>query len=161
MATRKLPSRLKEVNLFVDGFGFLGTVESLSPPNPKTKKEVQNGQHMDTGMLEPMEFEAELNIMNMIIYKEMAKLQKAKLKGKGSYQEDGANKAAVITLAGPLDIDADPWKSGDTMKVKVKMYVNVYNLQLDGQEVIDIDLPNYIAKIGGTDIYASVRSAVQ
>jgi Bacteriophage tail tube protein len=158
MATRKLPSRITDINLFVDGYGLLGTVESITLPAVKTKKENQNSQHVDTGVLEPMEAEVELNIMNEIIYKEMAKLKDAKLKAKGSYQEDGTKKPAVATLAGPMDIDPDAWKSGDVMKTKVKMYVNVYNLQLDGTEVIDVDIPNYIAKIGGEDIYEKVRA---
>ena len=161
MATRKLPSRIKDVNIFVDGYGLLGTVESLTPPAAKTKKDNQNGQHVDTGILEPMEFEAEINITNSVIFKEAAKLQSAGLKCKGSYQEDGANKAAVVTLGGPIDVEPDAWKSGDVMKTKVKMYVNKYRLELDGDEVIDIDLPNYIAKIGGVDIYESIRTAVQ
>ncbi len=160
MAARKLPSRIKEVNIFVDGYGLLGTVESLTPPTVKTKKEVQNGQHVDTGLLEPMEFSFEINILNEVIYKEAAKLQNAKLKAKGSYQEDGVNKGAVLTLGGPMDIEPDAWKSGDTMKTKGKMYVNVYRMELDGTEVIDIDLSNYIAKIGGVDIYEKVKAAV-
>lgn len=160
MAARKLPSRIKEVNLFVDGYGLFGTVESISLPSVKTKKEVQNGQHVDTGILEAMEFEAEVNIVNMVIYKEAAKLQNAKLKAKGSYQEDGSNKAAVATLGGPIDIEPDAWKSGDAMKTKIKMYVNVYHLDLGGEEVINVDLPNFIAKIGGVDIYEQVKAAV-
>lgn len=160
MATRKAPSRIKEVNLFIDGYGLFGTVESLTPPAANTKKEMQNGQHIDTGILEPMEFEAEVNITNPVIYKEAAKLQNAKLKGKGSYLEDGVSKAAVITLSGPLDVNPDAWKSGDVMKTKIKMYVNVYHLELGGEEVINIDLPNYIAKIGGVDIYEQTKSAV-
>jgi len=160
MATRKLPSRIVDINLFVDGYGLLGTVESLTPPAVKTKKENQGGQHIDTGILEAIEFEVEVNILNSVIYKEMAKLQNAKLKGKGSYQQDGVKKAAVLTFGGPMDVDPDAWKSGDAMKTKIKMYVNVYNMQLDGEEVIDVDLPNYIAKIGGVDIYASVRAAL-
>lgn len=157
---RKLPSRIKEVNLFIDGYGLFGTIESLTPPSAKTKKEMQNGQHIDTGILEPMEFEAEVNITNSVIFKEAAKLQNAKLKAKGSYQEDGSSKGAVITLGGPIDVDLDAWKSGDVMKTKLKMYVNLYHLELDGEEVVNIDLPNYIAKIGGVDIYEKTRAAI-
>ena len=160
MATRKIPSRIKEINLFMDGYGMFGTVESLTLPSAKTKKEMQNGQHVDTGILEPMEFEGEVNITNSVIFKEAAKLQDAKLKAKGSYQEDGTNKGAVATLGGPIDVDPDAWKSGDVMKTKIKMYVNVYHLELDGEEVVNIDLANYIAKIGGVDIYEQTKANI-
>jgi len=160
MATRKLPSRIKEVNLFVDGYGLFGTIESLTPPSANTKKEVQNGLHVDTGILEPMEFEAEVNITNMVIFKEAGKLQNAKLKAKGSYQEDGVTKGAIVTIGGPLDVSADAWKSGDAMKTKIKMYVNTYHLDLGGEEIYDIDLPNYIAKIGGVDIYEKTKANI-
>ncbi len=160
MPGRKIPSRIKEVNIFLEGYGFFGTVDTIKLPAVKTKKEQQLGQHVDTGILEPMEFEAEVNITNMTIFQEVAKLQNAKIKAKGSYQEDGSNKAAVATLSGPMDAEMDTWKSGDAMKTKIKMYVNVYHLDLGGDEVIDIDLPNFIAKIGGTDIYEQVKAAV-
>lgn len=160
MSIRKTPSRIKEINIFVDGYGLLGTVESLTPPTVKTKKEFQNGQHVDTGILEAIEFEAEVNISNMTIHKEASKLQNASLKAKGSYLEDGSNKAAALTMTGPVDISSDTWKAGDVMKTKIKQYVNVYHAEYNGEVVYDIDIPNQIAKIGGVDIYEQIRSAV-
>lgn len=160
MAKRSFGGQTKEVNLFADGIGFLGKVKSVSLPSVKTKKEVINGMSVDTGLLEPMEFEAELNSFNELIYKEMAKLQEASLKAKGSLVEGGKKKTFVATLKGPIDVDMDGFEAGNALSKKIKMSVNVYHLEIDGNEVINVDLPNYIAKIAGTDIYEEVRNAV-
>jgi len=160
MATRKIPSKAKELNIFVSGVGFLGTIESYKLPVVKTKKDVMNGVHVDSGRLEPMEFEADINSANSTILQEASKLSEASLKLKGEYLEDNVVKKLTATLTGSVDMEVDTIKDGDAMKTKVKMYVNVYNLNLGGDEVYDIDLPNMIAKIGGKDIYESTRSAV-
>ncbi len=160
MATRQIPGRVKELNVFVSGIGYLGTVESYKLPTVKTKKEQVNGIHVDSGLLEPMEFECDLNVVNSVIIGEANKLQDATLNLKGEYLENAVSKKLSATIGGSIDVEVDTLKSGDAMKAKVKMYVNVYHLELDGEEVYSIDLPNYIAKIGGKDIYESIRSAV-
>lgn len=57
-------------------------------------------------------------------------------------------------------MEMDSLEEGKEFAQKIKMYVNVYNLELDGETIYDIDLQNVIAKIGGKDIYESTRSAV-
>ncbi len=160
MATRQIPGKVRELNLFVSGIGYLGTVESYKLPSVKTKKEQVNGIHVDSGLLEPMEFECDLNVVNGAILGEANKLHKVTLNLKGEYTENGTVKKLAATIGGSIDVDPDTMKAGDTIKTKVKMYVNTYHLELDGAEVYSIDLPNYIAKIGGKDIYESIRSAV-
>lgn len=158
--SKQTPSHLTEVNLFVGGYGLFGTVETLTLPTVKTKKEVLNGQQVDMRILEPMEFEAEVHVLTPLIHDEARKLREAVLKAKGAYEENNEQKTAVATMTGPIDVEPQSWKAGEVLKTKVKMYVNVYNLELDGTEVYDIDLPNHICKIGGTDIYEQARSAV-
>lgn len=160
MALRNFGGQTKEVNLFADGIGFLGKTKSCSLPSVKTKKETLNGMHVDSGLIEPMEFEAELNSFNALIYKEMAKLQTASLKAKGALVEGGVKKTFVATLQGPIDVDMDGFEAGNAVSKKIKMMVNVYHLEIDGVEVLNIDLPNYIAKIAGVDIYEEIRNAV-
>lgn len=160
MATRYLPGQTKEVNIFASGMGLLGLVKSVQLPEVKTKKEVLNGQHVDSGLLEPMEFETELSSLNELIFEEMAKLQTASIKAKGSLVENGKNKSFTATLEGPLDTSIDSFEAGKALSQKIKMYVNIYHLEVDGKEILNIDLGNYIAKIKGVDIYESIRTAV-
>ena len=160
MAVRGFAGKIREANLFVGGMGFLGKVESVKLPEVKTKKDFVNGQHVDLGILEAMEFEAEVNSLSELIYKELSKLQNAELKVKGAIMENGVKKSAVATLKGPIDVEHDTWKSGENVKKKIKMYVNVFHLEVDGKEEVFVDLPNYIARIGGTDIYEDIRNAI-
>lgn len=155
-----IPGKMKRVNLFVSGLGLLGLVKNVKLPSVKTKKDVINGIHVDSGLLEPMEFECELTDFNEAMLKEASKLSEATLKVKGDYIKNNVNAKFTATLGGSLDVDMDSLEDGKEFAQKVKMYVNVYNLELDGEEIYDIDLQNVIAKIGGKDIYESTRSAV-
>ena len=38
--------------------------------------------------------------------------------------------------------------------------VDYYKLTIDDEDIIEIDIPNYILKVGGEDVYADVRSAL-
>lgn len=155
-----IPGKMKRVNLFVSGIGLLGLVKNVKLPVVKTKKDVINCIQVDGGLLEPMEFECELTDFNADMLKEAAKLSEASLKVKGDYLKNNASAKFTATLKGAIDVELDSLEDGKEFAQKVKMYVNVYNLNLDGEEVYDIDLPNVIAKIGGKDIYESTRSAV-
>ena len=155
-----IPGKMKRVNLFVSGLGLLGLVKNVKLPTVKTKKDVINGINVDSGLLEPMEFECELTDFNAAMLKEASKLSEATLKVKGEYLNNNTNAKFTATLGGSLDVEMDSLEDGKEFAQKVKMYVNVYNLELDGETIYDIDLQNVIAKIGGKDIYEATRSAV-
>ena len=156
---RKIPGTIKELNLFVEGIGFLGVVEDMKYPHVRTKKERVNGVVIDTGILEELVFEGNLTIASAEIYKH-ANGKSIITKGKTAYVEGGVNKKMNSTFGGFLDAELDSLKVAEKMKTKIKMDLNVYNLNLNGEEVYDIDLLNDIAKIGGKDIYEATRSAV-
>jgi P2 family phage contractile tail tube protein len=160
MAASLIPGKMKRVNLFVSGLGLLGLVKNVKLPSVKTKKDMINGVHVDSGLLEPMEFECELTDFNRDMLKEASKLSKAKLKVKGDYLENNTNAKFTATLGGSIDVEMDSLEDGKEFAQKVKMYVNVYNLNVNGDEIYDIDLVNVIAKIDGKDIYEATRSAV-
>ena len=155
-----IPGKMKRVNLFVSGLGLLGLVKNVKLPTVKTKKDVINGINVDSGLLEPMEFECELTDFNAAMLKEASKLSEATLKVKGEHLNNNTNAKFTATLGGSLDVEMDSLEDGKEFAQKVKMYVNVYNLELDGETIYDIDLQNVIAKIGGKDIYEATRSAV-
>jgi P2 family phage contractile tail tube protein len=159
MAVRKIPGKVKELNIFIDGLGFLGTVEDCKLPQVKTKKEVVNGVVIDVGIVEDLVFEGTLNIANAEIYKR-ATNKSVVVNGKASYLEDNADKKLNTSMGGFLEAEMDTLKAGDNMKTKIKMMLNTYVMSMDSDEVYNIDLPNMIAKIGGKDIYETVRSAV-
>ena len=155
-----IPGKMKRVNLFVSGLGLLGLVKDVKLPSVKTKKDIINGMPVDSGLLEPMEFEGTLTDFNADMIKEAAKMSEASFKVKGDYLSNNKNAKFTATLKGPIDTDLDSLEEGKVFGQKVKMYVSTYNLNLNGEEVYDIDLQNVIAKIGGKDIYEATRSAV-
>lgn len=78
-----IPGKMKRINLFVSGLGLLGLVKNVKLPTVKTKKDVLNGINVDSGLLEPLEFECELTDFNAAMLKEASKLSEATLKVKG------------------------------------------------------------------------------
>ena len=156
----KIPGKMKKMNLFVNGLGLLGVVKSVKLPSVKTKKDVINGVQVDSGLLEPMEFECELIDFNADMMMAASLLDEANITVKGEYLENNKSAKLIATLGGALDIDVDSLEEGKELSQKVKMYVNTYVLNLDGKPIYEIDLKNLIAVIGGVDIYASTRSAV-
>lgn len=160
MARVNIPSRISECNIFVGGLGHLGLVEEMPVPIPKTKKEQQGRLHVDTGLLEPLEVEFTLRDINENLLIEVARLQDAEITAKGSYKQNAVEKGAIVEYKGSIDIDMDNWKSGEGMSVKVKMYPNVYSLEIENKKLIDVDETNMIAKVGGTDLYEKIARNV-
>jgi P2 family phage contractile tail tube protein len=160
MAQRRIPAVIRDISIFVDGHGFLGQSESLKLPPIKTKKEFIMGQWVDTRMLEQMEVDLEIRNLSQIMFQSMG-TGEVTFKCKGGFFENGADKRAIATIGGSLDVDMDTWKMTDGLKTKIKVYVSTLHLELDGEEVLDIDTRNEIAKIGGIDIYQTLRNSIQ
>jgi len=160
MAERRIPSIVRDINVFVDGTGFLGQAESCKLPSIKTKVEVIAGQHVDTGMLEPMEAEIEVRVMNPLIYDAIIKMGDATMLLKGAFLENGKAQTGRASLGGIIEVDHDAWKMTDGIKVKIKMRVNVFHLELNDKEVIDINKTKGFAKFNGVDLYDKINSAI-
>lgn len=160
MAERRIPSVVRDINVFVEGIGFLGQAESCKLPSIKTKVEVIAGQHVDTGMLEPMEAELEIRVMNPVIYSAITKMGESSIMLKGAFLENGQAQTGRASLMGIIEIDHDAWKMTDGIKVKIKMYVNVFHLELNDKEVIDINKTKGFAKFNGVDLYDKINSAI-
>ncbi len=160
MAERRTPSVVRDINVLVEGIGFLGQAESCKLPSIKTKVEVISGQHVDTGMLEPMEAEIEIRAMNSIIYDAVTKMGNATIMLKGAFLENGVAQSGRAVLGGIIEVDHDPWKMTDGIKVKIKMHVNMFHLEINDKEVIDINKTKGFAKFNGVDLYDKINSAI-
>ncbi|WP_435605886.1 phage major tail tube protein [Pseudomonas knackmussii] len=81
----------------------------------------------------------------------------------GAYQRDdtGEVTAVEIVARGRYEtIDPGDAKPGENTEHKFTMACTYYKLTVDGQEVIEIDLLNFIEKVDGQDILAAQRKAI-
>ncbi len=164
-----LPRKLKQFNAFLDGESWLGLIPELTLPKLARKLDDYRGGGMegpvkiDMGQ-EGMEIDFTTGFDGRIFKRYAAtSVSGVLLRFAGSWQRDdvGDVSAVEITVRGRIaEIDHGTAKAGDDAPIKVKMALSYYKLTVDGQELIEIDLVNFINKVSGTDTLAAHRAAL-
>lgn len=155
------PAVSQYYNLFIEGVGFLGKVEDFKEPNVKSMKaETALGYKIDIAVPEAMEAEATLSSVNDVLYDAMTKMDKAKFEIKERAIEDGKQKTITHTMVGPFDCELDSTKVKETKKQKFKFTPHQYTKEIDGKEVVFIDLLAPIFRLNGKDMLEDTRQAI-
>ncbi len=165
----RLPQTMRDINIFVDGIGHLGTSAEFELPKINQKKFSQEfgGFERDvlTGSFEKMEASVTLNEYSAAVYAAMALGNVTGLgvniTVKGSIYQEGKSKQAIATIQGNIDIDDGSWKPNEQVKRKLTMSVNLYAMEIDGKQACLFDVNNMIAMIDGVDFLATLRSQIQ
>ena len=165
-----MPSKLKNMNTYLDGVGHLGIIAAFTVPKIALKMEEWRGG----GMLGPImidqgldKIEAEFTMGGLIV----AALRQfgatrhdaAMIRFAGAYQDDatGAVKAAEFTMRGRYsELDFGEAKPGDDTEHKSKMACSYLRIDIDGRNWLEIDLLAGIFIVDGVDRYAEIRAAV-
>ncbi|MBV8973399.1 MAG: phage major tail tube protein [Sphingomonadaceae bacterium] len=166
-----LPSKLKNLNLFVDGTSWLGIVKSVTPPPLKRKIEGWRGGGMDgeVGVDMGLDGMIELNFTAGGWMRQVARTFGAathdavQLRFAGAYQRDdsGAVDAVEITVRGRLhELDRGDAKPGEDSEGKYKMVCSYYKESVNGADDVEIDLPSMVFISGGVDRLADQRAAI-
>ncbi len=165
-----IPSVMKNMNAFIDGRGYAGRVESLTPPKLVRKMEEFRAGGMDAPVDIDMgqeKLEAEFTLAEFD--KEVLKLYGAvnhsavlvKFKGARQRDTDGSVTAVEVVLQGRWkEIDTGEWKPGERAGMKVSMPCTYYRYSEDGVDLIEIDVVNMICKVDGVDRLAEMRKAL-
>jgi len=155
------PTVSKYYNLFIEGKGFLGKVEDFKEPNIKTMKaESALGYKIDIGVPEPLEAEATISSINDVIYTAMQKSDSAKFEIKEIVVEDGKEITVYHTMLGPFEFEYDSTKIKETKKAKIKFYPSQYTKEIDGKEVIFVDVFAPILRENGKDVLEETRNKI-
>jgi P2 family phage contractile tail tube protein len=157
---------LKNLNLFVDGRGYAGNVEELTPPKLTLKMEDFRNGGMDAPVevemgMEKLEASFSLTKYDADVLKlwGLAPGNTKPLTFRGSLQgEDGVEKPVVIQLQGVLkEVDQGSWKPGDKSTLKGAVAVRYYKHVVNNVVVHEIDVPNMVRIINGVDQLAVTR----
>ena len=165
----RLPQIMGDVNIFIDGFGHLGTSEDFELPKINQKKITQEfgGFERDilTGSFEKMEAAVTLKEYSPSVFAAMAvgqvKSAGVTITVKGSILQDGKRLSAIATIKGHIDVDDGSWKANEEVKRKLKISVKLYELEIDGKQACLFDVNNMIAKMDGIDYLAYLISHIQ
>ena len=165
----KYAQMMKDINIFVDGIGHLGTSKEAKLPQVKFKKQtVERGgfeKEINIGTLEKLEAEFTLSEYSPAVYAAMglgtASGLGANITIKGSITQNGKHIPAIATLQGEIEVDDGSWKANSEVERKIKMNVNKYIMEIDGKQGVLLDTENMIAIIDGVDYLADLRAHIQ
>lgn len=154
-------------NLIVVGFGHLGTTKSFTPPKiVRTMiKEGSGGMKRQyaTGF-EEMTAEAVLKEYSSAILTAMASqtLDDVTMVHKSNLMKNGTNVQRIDIVKGSIEeLDDGTLETEKEVEQKIKMAVNFFSREVDGQQIILFDAENLIAIFNGVDLLEDVRSNLQ
>lgn len=165
----KMPEVLKNFNVFVDGRGYAGVADEVTPPKLTVKTE----EHRAGGMDAPVDIDMGMEKMTLEFTLSQYDKDVLKLFGvqngatvpftlRGAMSADaGLVSPVVINARGMFtEVDGGTWKAGEKTQMKCTVSLRYYKLSIDGDTVIEIDVENMTRIIGGVDQLSLVRAAI-
>lgn len=165
-----LPKKLRDFNLFGDGNNWQGQIAELSLPTLARVVEDYRGGGMDGAVeldmgQEKIEFEWTAGGLISEIFDAYgaSRIDATMLRFAGAYfsETDATTTTVEIVVRGRhREIDMGTAKNGESNEIKVITSCSYYKLIIDGEEVLEIDLPGYVFKVRGEDRLADRRAAI-
>lgn len=159
---------LKNFNLFVDGRGYAGRVEELTPPKLAIKTEELRAGGMDAPAEIDMGMEKIESTFTLIEHDPELLKQFGVVSGtavaltlRGALVDDTTTTPMVIRLQGMFkEIDFGKFKAGDKPAMQCSVTCRYYALEIGNKKIIEIDIDNMTRVIDGVDQMAEVRAAL-
>lgn len=165
-----LPQKLKNFNLFNDGQNYLGKVTEITLPKLTAKMEEYRAGGMDAPIdvdlgMEKLSMEWTIGGFEAQVLKQFGTLSHngVGLRFAGALQSEDLEtvNAIEVTVRGRhSEIDFGTAKPGDDTAKKVTTSISYYKLVMDGETLVEIDIPNMVKNIGGKDLLTDVRMAL-
>lgn len=159
---------LKNFNLFVDGRGYAGRAEEVSPPKLTIKTEELRAGGMDIPAAIDMGMEKLEASFILVEYSPEVVKQFGLVSGnsvhitlRGALVDDTTTTPMAITLYGMFtEVDMGKFKAGDKPTMQCAVACRYYKLEIDGKTIVEIDVDNMTRIIDGVDKMAEVRAAL-
>jgi len=165
-----LPQKLKNFATFIDGVNYMGETPEVTLPTLSRKME----EYRSGGMNGPVSLDLGQEKMEAEI--KAAGVQTDMLRSFGA----GTHDAVLLRFAGAIQSDdseavqamevvmrgrlqeckPDNAKAGDMTHITYKYPLSYYKLTVNGEVLVEIDLPNLVEMVDGEDRLASVRTAL-
>ena len=166
-----LPSRLKNFNIFLEGYSMLGIAEEIVLPKLVRKMEEYRAAGMNGPLKGDFGHEAmELEITSAEIDPNLIKtwgtpdLQGVGLRFRAAMEREGNEQVVegleIVARGRFSSIDMDIVKSGDPHSAKYKMEIAYIKITDNDIELVEIDVINMVEKVDGVDLLAEQRAAI-
>ncbi|NUT88793.1 phage major tail tube protein [Pseudomonas corrugata] len=167
-----MPRKLKNLNLFNDANSYLGVVKTVTLPPLGRKMEGYRGGGMngpvkaDLGFSDDgIQFEWKTGGLDLIALKQFGAVNASgvALRFTGAFQQDDteAVSAVEVVMRGRHETiemgDAEP---GEDTEHSITTTCSYYKLIVDNEEIIEIDLLNFIEIVNGVDLLDKQRQAL-
>lgn len=163
-------NRITNANVYVDGNNLLGRVLSMDLPVVKNKM----SEHKALGMIGTVEFSSGLEKMeakiewNSFYADAMVRAadptKTVQLQVRSSLEQyDSSGRSAelpvvVFLTAQHKDFPLGNFKQHDNVELSSMLSVTQFRLEIDGRNIIEVDVLANIYKVDGVDILANYRS---
>ncbi|KIH84226.1 phage major tail tube protein [Pseudomonas batumici] len=167
-----MPRKLKNLNLFNDGNNYLGVVKSVTLPTLGRKMEAYRGGGMngavkaDLGMGDDgIQFDWKTGGLDLIALRQFGSVNASgvMLRFSGAFQQDDTGEIStveVVVRGRHESIEMGEAKPGEDTEHSIKTTCSYYKLTVDNEEIIEIDLLNFIEKVNGVDMLEKQRNAL-
>ena len=167
-----MPRKLKNLNLFNDGNSYLGLVKSITLPSLGRKMEAYRGGGMngpvkaDLGMSDDgIQFEWKTGGLDLISLRQFGAVNASSvaLRFSGPYQQDDTGEVSnveVVVRGRHETIEMGDAQPGEDTEHSMTTTCSYYKLTVDGEEIIEIDLLNFVEKVNGVDMLEKHRTGM-
>ncbi|WLI47919.1 phage major tail tube protein [Pseudomonas beijingensis] len=167
-----MPRKLKNLNLFNDANSYLGVVKSVTMPPLGRKMEAYRGGGMngpvkaDLGFSDDgIQFEWKTGGLDLIALKQFGAVNASgiALRFTGAFQQDDTEEvsAVEVVMRGRHEtIEMGDAQPGEDTEHSITTTCTYYKLIVDNEEIIEIDLLNFIENVNGVDMLEKQRQAL-
>ena len=167
-----LPRKLKNLNLFNDANSYVGVVKSVTLPPLGRKMESYRGGGMngpvkaDLGFSDDgIQFEWKTGGLDLIALRQFGAVNASgiALRFAGAFQRDdtGDVSAVEVVMRGRHEtIEMGDAQPGEDTEHSIATTCSYYKLIVDNEDIIEIDLLNFIEKVNGVDLLEKQRAAI-
>ncbi|RCV89715.1 phage major tail tube protein [Billgrantia montanilacus] len=165
-----LPKILKDFNLFGDGNNWQGMIPELTLPEMARRMVEYEGGGMDGpievdqgGALQEFEWTAGGMIVEIFDTFGSPIHDAALLRMTGSYESDETGEVVpveIVMRGRHKTIALGDASKGDNNQISVTTTLSYFKLSVDGQEIIERDVPGFVFRVRGEDRYAQRRQAL-
>lgn len=167
-----MPRKLKNLNLFNDGNSYLGVVKSVTLPPLGRKMEAYRGGGMngsvkaDLGFSDDgIQFEWKTGGLDLIALRQFGSVNASgiMLRFSGAFQQDDTGDVStveVVVRGRHETIEMGDASPGEDTEHSITTTCSYYKLTVDNEDIIEIDLLNFIEKVNGVDMLEKQRNAL-
>ncbi len=162
-----LPRKLSHFDILIDGRTMFGRCEEITLPVLEVNTEDYRGSGFDT----PLVLDRGLNKLEctivmaeydqLVMRRFMSVGLPLSLIARGAITLQGISGYISASMRGQIvKMDMGTWKPGDNSNLTLSIVCSYYRLEMDGFEVMEIDVANMVRRVNGNDQLAMARLAI-